>query len=639
MKKTFIFLLAIVAMFVGCKRHPHVSDAAAKIDAVIVDKGIMQFYDMETQQLTPFTAESDSVVNMLFTDSTHLYYTAVKNDNLSLKVIDLGAKTIEPKLCANWNQTVDDVVDYEIGRVSDLYLSEGGKYLYIYGFDPDLGPMIPIAYSVSMGKVVKLDEEELFSLSYYSSKTVSSRFLSENHLFYYVTPQGKICLNDKINVSRCFHEAYGEDDIEFAPDSFSPDGQKVLFYAMMYWGENMGVYCVATVDGTSQYVLEDSNLGQCAPVWLPDGSLMYVGEEPRPQDDPAYEEDYNMTRPCVRVLDTKGNAKTLSTGSLIAARPFVVEKETTHQDGLENCDVAVFDKGKVMFYNSETGAFIPFVAESDSVINGVFDEMDCFFYTVAIGDNLYLKQVYMTNYSPSPVMLADWGLRLDDCVSETYGKAAELFWMADQQAVGIFHSFSWDFYNFSEVKLYDREKNAVVNDWISEMDESVDEGEEVSEVVEVPEQFVQTDEGFFYEVGDQSFCLSDKINFKDYCSDPEYFSDPEFVSLSIDPTHRFAAYYALIEWGDLGHGPLCRASLDGTMQTALKGTDAADLSWGWLKDGSLLYVGSEPRPTDDPDYDPEWNTTKPCIRILHVDGTDEVFSHALDFVTKASLIQ
>ena len=128
--------------------------------------------------------------------------------------------------------------------------------------------------------------------------------------------------------------------------------------------------------------------------------------------------------------------------------------------------------------------------------------------------------------------------------------------------------------------------------------------------------------------------ISDQINFKDFVSDPEYYSEPEFEFRSIDPTRRFAAYAAYIEWGDLGHGPLCIASLDGKKQMALKGTDVADLTFGWLPDGSLLYIGAEPRPADDPEYDAEWNNTKPCIMIVRPDGTQEVFSHDSDFVVR-----
>ena len=75
-----------------------------------------------------------------------------------------------------------------------------------------------------------------------------------------------------------------------------------------------------------------------------------------------------------------------------------------------------------------------------------------------------------------------------------------------------------------------------------------------------------------------------------------------------------------IEWGDLGHGPLCIASLDGKMQKALEGTDAADLTYGWLPNGSLLYVGVE--------------GDQPCIIIVRPDGTSGVFARSSDFVVR-----
>jgi hypothetical protein len=55
---------------------------------------------------------------------------------------------------------------------------------------------------------------------------------------------------------------------------------------------------------------------------------------------------------------------------------------------------------------------------------------------------------------------------------------------------------------------------------------------------------------------------------------------------------------------------------------------------GWLRDGSLVYVGLEARPTDDPDYDEEYNNTKPCIKRVSPDGTVSFFSHASDFVVR-----
>lgn len=633
-------MLVLVAGILSCNRQPKTNG----VDVVIVDKGVMSFYNAATQKLTPFTSENDSVVNMLFIDDNHLYYTVAKNENLSLKMIDMNATTIEPKLCADWHQTIEDAMDFEFGKVSSLYLDANACHVFIYGNDPEEGLFTPIAYNLTTGKVESLSEEDLFGTSYLYEKPFSSRFLTQDHLFYYVCPERKYCLNDKINVSKYFDDIFEESEFAFGPESFSPDGKKVLFYAIMYWGEGVGLYCVANVDGTSQYVIEDSDIQHGTPVWLSDGSLVYVGEAPLPKDDPDYDEEYNTTQPCVKCIDPQGKTKTVVLGSMIAARPSITAETVNEKQGdLENCDVAILDNGKVTFYNSEKGTFVPYVIEKDSVINGAFDEYDGFCYTVKIGDSLYLKEVYLYNYDSYPVMLAAWGLSINDCVSETYGKAADLFYINEKNRIGIFHEFSWDFYDFSEVKFYDVETQTLMNDWIDEMseadvdvDDDVAQDEEEAMSEEENPHFVQTDNNFNYVVGDRYICLSDKINFKDYCSDPEYYSAPEFQSISIDPTNRFVAYYAYIEWGDLGHGPLCVASLDGNRQMALKDTDAADVTCGWLKDGSLLYIGQEPRPTDDPEYDPEWNTTKPCVRVVRPDGTDEVFSHSSGFIVKGN---
>ena len=116
------------------------------------------------------------------------------------------------------------------------------------------------------------------------------------------------------------------------------------------------------------------------------------------------------------------------------------------QGSLEGCDVAILDNGKVTFYNSTTGEYVPFVNETDSVINGVFIYGDDFYYTVSIGNRLYLKEVYMSEYVSHPSMRANWGLNLDDCVSETYGKASTLEWVPAFDRIGISHNFSWDYY-------------------------------------------------------------------------------------------------------------------------------------------------------------------------------------------------
>ena len=53
---------------------------------------------------------------------------------------------------------------------------------------------------------------------------------------------------------------------------------------------------------------------------------------------------------------------------------------------LKGCDMAIFDEGKVTFYNSRTNSLIPFADEQDRVIKGVFLNENEFYYTVVIDD-------------------------------------------------------------------------------------------------------------------------------------------------------------------------------------------------------------------------------------------------------------
>ena len=636
MKKLIYFLIAFVLLGItGCTcSRQHIADG----DLVIINDGVLSFYDASTGELTPFKAETDSVVNMLFTDRDHLYYSAANNQKLSLKMLDLSAPDPQPVFCADWNLTVEDATDYMFGKVSDIFSDIEGKYILIFGMDLDEGYMVTYVYEFSTGTVRKLSDDESYAVNLRDNRLDDSHSFSEDHLFYYVTPKGKACLNDKIDFAQYFLDEDERQDLEFSLETMSPDGTKVVYSAVVYWGEGWGFYCKANVDGSEQCLLDGSDVWHGYPQWLADGSLVYVGEAPLPESDPRYEEDYITTQPCIKLIDPQGNTKTISLGQKFVIRPFATDnapKAEAKTMVLEGCDVALFDNGKVTFYNNETKEFVPFDVETDSVINGVFLEDYSFYYTVKIGEELYLKNIYMSTYNTAPVMVTDWGLKIDDCVSQTYGKASPLVCLPSYYRVGINYNFSWDFYNFADIKFYDYSERKKLNGWSEDEETETDLfDDDFLQYEEDMESFMTFEGNYYYLSEEDPICVSNKINFRDYVSDPSYFEGPEYVFYSIDPTRTMVAYSALIEWGDLGHGPLCVASLDGEMQIAIKDTDASDLSYGWLNDGSLLYVGSEPRPTDDPEYDPEWNTTKPCVRIIRPDGTDEVFSHCTDFVVR-----
>lgn len=607
-------LIAVVALgIIGCNRQP--KEQSGK-DLVVLNEGRLSFYDVKTQTLTPLEAEVDSVINMVFADKDHLYYTVSKDQNLSLKMLDFSKSAMEPKLCADWDMTIDEALDIMYGTVMDLHLDETGEQICFYKLDEEGLVMNNITYNIKSGKVSVLDDDETVYLYYGEKNFDPSHCYAENGEFYYVTPEGNTCLSDKIDFMQYFSDDDESSDLDFVPVVMSPDKQRLVYTAVVYYGEGWGYYCVANVDGNSQELLNESDIWDQHPEWLSDGSLVYIGKE------------------SVLMITPQKETVTISKGNDFAVRPIAIQKnDYVRQPDLEGCDVAFLDNGTVTFYNSLSDESVPFVVEHDSVINGTFVGDDMFYYTVSIGNELYLKRVYL-GISVEPTMVTDWELQLNDCVSETYGKASDLNWIPKLDRIGINYNFSWDFYDFSDIRFYDFEEQTKQDGWVEGESETDDYDDELMLAMEDLERFHADEGNYYYTAGDQEVCVSDKINFREYVSDPEYFAEPEFEFYSIDPTRTNVAYAALIEWGDLGHGPLCLASLDGKVQVAFKNTDAANLTWGWLGNGALLYVGQEPRPTDDPEYDEEWNTTQPCVKVAYPDGSEEVLSHSTSFVVK-----
>ena len=607
--------MAVLTLFVMSCNRDKVSDA----DLVVVDHGNMSFYDVEAQKLIPYEKETDSVLNLLFDDNSHLYYTVTKGDNLLLKMVDMNQSSPTPKECAYWNMGLMNALDEMTGEVSSIFWDKSGENIIIYKTDYEDYTLSALLYNVGTGKVSAKNYDEAFDLRGfgYEKDFDPSHFYIKDKQFYYVKPEGEVCLTDKIDFRQVFEDEAEMEDLYFNPEALSPNGQTLVYSATIFWGEGWGYYGLANTDGSSQWLLKDSDIWDFTPSWLADGSLVYVGKTARPKTDPEYDEEWNNTQPCINLIGPDKSTKTLSLGKTFAVRPFGEKKASVidRQGSLEGCDVALLDNGKVTFYNSTTGEFVPFVVETDSVINGVFLYGDDFYYTVSIGNRLYLKEIYMSDYITNPSMRTSWDLNLDDCVSQTYGRASTLAWIPAFDRIGISYNFSWDYYNFADIRFYAYYENTLIDGWSEEEDAETDVlDEEFMKYLNDLEYFVADEGRYYYKTEEGEACLTDKINFEDYCSEPDYCEEPEFVFYSINPTRTCVAYATLVEWGDLGHGPLCMSSLDGKMQLAFGDTDAADMTWGWMPDGSMLYVSGKE------------------VMIVHPDGSEESFAQASDFV-------
>lgn len=291
---------------------------------------------------------------------------------------------------------------------------------------------------------------------------------------------------------------------------------------------------------------------------------------------------------------------------------------------IAQCDMAMLDKGKLYFYNSSLNAMAPYEAETDSVVNSIFVG-EKLYYCVPENGMIVLKSIQLDDPDPQPVKVADWGLKYEKCVTETYGTVSPLYYYADHNMLGIWHEFSWDSYALTQQKLYNIASGKMTDDWVKY-------GSDPEEDV-FYEQLETTDGQYWYKNGDK-VCLTDKIDFNQYVSDPDYASEREYSYISLSPDNTKVLYMAILEWGDLPHGILAVSSIDGKTQIPLEDTDCTGYIANWLKDGSLVYVGEEPLSPNDPDYNANWHYKTHCVKRIFPDGHTEIIGHCSDFQVK-----
>ena len=288
-------------------------------------------------------------------------------------------------------------------------------------------------------------------------------------------------------------------------------------------------------------------------------------------------------------------------------------------------DMAVFEDGKVTFYNSSTNAFVPFTVEKDYVVTGVFYDENEFYYTVSVDDELYLKKVDLSAETPAPVQLVDWELKLSDCYDESCEKCASMVYYSDVQLVGIEYNMGEMCRGFMDEKYYLIDAQTMCDGWPEGVDDGfiayqdfidnvhfiampIEEGGEEMRYYYCPEDYGMYSEE---ELPEHLVCISDKINFhEDKYS--EWDAEPEFAILGFSPESDCVAYAAIMEWGRGGRGPLCFATLDGKVQKLL----AYDACYGWLGNNKLAFSDDE------------------GIKTIASDGTQEKISSAQRFVTR-----
>ena len=277
----------------------------------------------------------------------------------------------------------------------------------------------------------------------------------------------------------------------------------------------------------------------------------------------------------------------------------------------DSCDMAIFNDGKVTFYNSSTDKFVPFADEKDNVISGVFSDENEFYYTVSVNDELYLKKVDLSADKPAPVQIVDWGLKLNDCVVDSCEKCASMvYYYIDVPFVGIEYNMGEMCKGFIDNKYYMIEGQTLSDGW----PEGVDEGMVAYQnfidnvhFIALPIEEGGEEKRYYYcdvdfavypeeELPNHLVCISDKINFHEGKYEG-YEGQPEFTVLGLSPESDCVAYAAIMEWGRGGRGPLCFATLDGKVQKLL----AYDACYGWLNNNKLAFSDDEGIKTIAPD--------------------------------------
>lgn len=277
---------------------------------------------------------------------------------------------------------------------------------------------------------------------------------------------------------------------------------------------------------------------------------------------------------------------------------------------LKGSDMAVFEDGKMTFYNSSTNVFVPFAAEKDYVVSGVFYDENEFYYTVSVNDELYLKKVDLSADKPAPVQLIDWELKLSDCYDESCEKCASMVYYSDVEMVGIEYNMGEMCKGFEDMKYYLIDEKTMSDGWPEGVDDGflmyqdfinnvhyltmpIEEGSEEMRYYYCPEDYGMYSEE---ELPEHLVCISDKINFHEGKYEG-WEGQPEFTFITVNPDDGCVAYAAIMEWGRGGRGPLCFATLDGKIQKIL----AYDANCGWLEDGRLAFNDDEGIMTVSPD--------------------------------------
>lgn len=257
------------------------------------------------------------------------------------------------------------------------------------------------------------------------------------------------------------------------------------------------------------------------------------------------------------------------------------------------CDLAYLIDGQLFFHNVDGNQKVKFTEEPDTIFNFTFDiEGKTMYYSVLCDNFLWLKSVDIDQSEITPQWLTNLELTKKDCTTETYGEVSPLFYY--NRELIIQHNFNWEYYGFESMAIY-----SIANKSIAQKEYNYEliqmaSGELSYEKSE--QYFEKIDEQLYYKYKNTNTCLSDQLDFKVLRNkeSEDYWVETDFTSFTLSPNETKILYGAMIEMGDLGHGPYCIANVDGSNQMILKETDiASNKKPIWLKNNNVAFADYE----------------------------------------------
>ena len=256
------------------------------------------FFSIERMDSIVYEGETDEIVNYSFVPGTlGLYYSVCKDSSMALKYIDFDSEDPTPKQIVNWDLSCNDCITETYGTYSALRVSDDGRYFgvnYDFSWDGYWFTKIKVYDNESHKFVTSQNTEKLYSYFESSSSdeededdeviTYSSFYEAgaddddeesegSSYNYYYGSEgDGGVCLTDKMKF-----ESTPE---EFNFSGISPKGDRVVFGAVTGWGDfPHGPYCIASLDGKYQMVLDGTDLSYDegpSMAWLDDGTFLYI---------------------------------------------------------------------------------------------------------------------------------------------------------------------------------------------------------------------------------------------------------------------------------------------------------------------------------------------------------------------------